>query len=196
MNQPLIKIKQEVIEQALKALAIEVINRIQERTQKGINREGKKFQPYSERPFALPAGAFFAPGWKTSARKMYRQKMIDWFTEGKGETRRKWVVVKGGYKAMKSTRFPQDKGRVNLTLSGRMLNSIVIVEQKGDEITIGFTNKELAELALIHELGLGRNPARPFMDLTPKEEKELIEEFTRILVEKAIEVNTEGFGEG
>jgi hypothetical protein len=176
----------------LTKIANQIIETIRSNSDKGIDKHGNPFEPYSTKTFALPAGAMFAPGWKTSARIMHREKLLNWFTAKSGK---KWVSVTGGYKAMKEKRFGPDK--VNLQVRGirgkGMLGSLAVIKKRNDSVVIGFRNAEAAKLALYHEvLGAGkRKVIRQFMGISPAQQKKIADQYSAIIakiVEDGIEL--------
>ncbi len=141
-----------------------VIEEIRENTDKGLDQEGKPFQKYSSSPLYIPAGAIFAPGWNTTGKRLLSKKEAE-FRNKKGGKR--WVIIPGGYAVLKNTRFPQEGGKVNLHLTGNMMNGLAITEQGTNFIKIGFSNTEAATKAMYHQvMGAGkRKVKRKFLGL-------------------------------
>ncbi len=135
--------------------------------EKQITTKGKKFKKYSTNTLVIPSGAFFADGWKTSNKRLLKSKEAS-FTKRNSKY---WVVIKGGYAKLKSNRFPQDGGKVNLHVTGGMLDSLAIVKHGNNSITIGFNSSEQAKKAMYHEVTVaGKSKVkRQFMNLPQKE---------------------------
>jgi hypothetical protein len=141
-----------------------VIEEIRENTDKGIDQDGKPFDKYSSNPLYIPASAIFAPGWNTAGKKLIKQKKAEYRSK-KGGWR--WVIIPGGYAVLRNIRFPQDRGKVNLHLTGNMMNSLAIVLQGNNWVKIGFSNTEAAAKAMYHQvMGAGkRKVKRKFLGL-------------------------------
>lgn len=172
---------------ALRRIGEWAVARIVERTQEGLDVEGRPFPPYSERPLSIPAGALWSPGSRTAARRLKAQGQLRYWRNRR--TGSLWVTIQGGYRAYKEARFPGQGGQVNLTLTGTMMRSLAVLDvetsERGGVITIGFRQAEAAERAYWHEVtGAGRSRVRRrFLGLTPGE----MEELERAIV-RAIEV--------
>ncbi|GIV82213.1 MAG: hypothetical protein KatS3mg051_1567 [Anaerolineae bacterium] len=166
-------------ETGLRRIGERVVAMIVERTLRGIDAEGRPMQPYSTRTFAMPAGALWAPGSRTAARRLRQQGALRYFQRG-GSL---WVAIQGGYRTYKEARFPGQGSEVNLTLTGSMMRSLSVREVRADtrraEIVIGFLRSEEAEKAYWHEVtGAGRSRVRRrFMGLTPDQLRALEREF-------------------
>lgn len=143
-----------------------VIEEIRENTDKGLDQDGKPFQKYSSNPLYIPAGAIFARGWKTTGKKLLRKRnrQAEYRCKKGGK---RWVIIPGGYAVLKNTRFPQDGGKVNLHVTGKMINGLAITEQGTNFIKIGFSNTEAATKAMYHQvMGAGkRKVKRKFLGL-------------------------------
>lgn len=143
-----------------------------DRTTAGRDRFGQAFRPYSTQRLAVPSGST-----TTAARKRLEAAgAIEYFTSKRSGGL--WMLVEGGYAALKAARYPQDGGAVNLRATGAMLDGLGIVAQDGDSVTIGFAS-------VPESLKAGWNIAsRDFMGLTSAETGEVagvIEDGTRIL---------------
>lgn len=134
------KVKVTIPNLSKRLLGIEIVNHIRKRTLEGKDKDGKPFKGYSTRPFAMPAGA----ATKGAISRLESSGGLTWFSSGKS----KWILIKGGYRAYKAVRKPQDGGVVNLTLSGQMMKDLGVIALPTDGITIGFNRKENAEKAL------------------------------------------------
>jgi len=61
------------------------------------------------------------------------------------------------YRIWKEKKYPQYKGKVNLTMTGNMLRSLVVILAGDNTIRIGFENEEASQLAYYHNIsGAGR----------------------------------------
>jgi len=71
------------------------------------------------------------------------------------------------YRIWKEKRYPQDRGKVNLTAKGTMLQALNTVKAMDNEITIGFDDEEQARIAYYHNIsGAGRGRViRKFLGL-------------------------------
>jgi len=179
-----------ISKQLLNRIGNEVIDRIISNTQSGKDINGQPFERYSNNPLYIPAGALFAPGWKTTGKKLIKSKDAEYRRKKGGKY---WVIIPGGYAKLKSSRFPQDSGKVNLHLTGNMLNSISIVERGNDYIVIGFNNKEAATKAIYHQImGAGkRKVIRKFLGLPDSEIAEILAGYKPLIaaeVEKLIRI--------
>jgi len=172
----------------LNRIGNEIIERITANTQAGKDIDGKPFNKYSTKPLYIPAGAFYAPGWKTTGKRMIKSKDAEYRRKIGGKY---WVIIPGGYAKLKSTRFPQDGGNVNLHVTGNMLNSLAVIERGNDYVTIGFNNKEAATKAMYHQImGAGKSKViRKFLGLPNNELAVVMGSFTKLIaaeVEKMI----------
>ena len=145
---------------ALRRAGLVAVELVVERTLAGQDRHGQAFRPYSTRPLAIPAGSTT----KGALKKLAQQEDgLFYFTSPK--TGSLWVLIEGGYAALKAARYPKDEGAVNLSATGRMLRSLGVVAQDGDSVTIGFSRTEEAEKA-------GWNiETRDFLGLTDDQER-------------------------
>lgn len=141
---------------------------IVERTLKGIDRHGNPFAPYGETPFAMPLGAITA-----RARQALGENLHE-FTTKQGAL---WAVIEGGYAAFKAAAYPQDAGSVNLSQTGRMLNSLTVVrtDPTKNSVTLGFVTGEEAQKAWYHtQAGAGPSRViRDFLGWTDEEQVQL-----------------------
>lgn len=154
---------------ALRAAGDLAVELIVSRTLEGRDRFGRPFALYSTRPYALPAGALWAQGSRTAARRLKRQGQIGYFRrQGK-----LWAIVKGGYRAYKEARLGQGD-QVNLTLTGSMLRSLRVlrVDEREGSVTIGFGRTDAAEKAYYHVVS-GAGPSRTIRDFLGLTDEEL-----------------------
>jgi hypothetical protein len=163
-------------EKLLRRVGLKAATMIVDRTQAGQDADGKPFAPYSTRDLYIPAGATT----KAARVKLDEQGKLTYFTYVR--TRSLWIIVQGGYAALKMARYPQDSRRVNLTASGAMLRGLrpvrVTRTEKGGEVVLGFSRDELAQRASYVE-----KQGRRFLGLTSAEEAKL-----EGLVEGSVEV--------
>ncbi len=161
----------DIAEVIKRRIGIRVVAAIKENTLRGIDKDGKPFAPYSEKPFAAPAGSLTQ---KVRARLDKDGKLT--FFE-KGDT--KWVRVEGGYKLVKSIKRPSDGGVVNLTDTGKLLRGLrfLSIDNEG-AIRIGWDDPELALLAYYHNVsGAGKGRVvRKFLGIPDAELQAIAEE--------------------
>ena len=136
---------------------------IVERTAKGIDATGNPFLPYSTNPFAMPASATT----KAALQRLKAQGLLNYFTTKKGTL---WVIVKGGYRALKQARYPQDSGTVNLWATGAMMRNLRVLRTDGDAVIIGFSRQEEMKKAFWNQ---NAKANRKFMGLVKNEIAEL-----------------------
>lgn len=67
-------------------------------------------------------------------------------------------------------------GKVNMTLTGRMLDDIDIISEDGNSFKIGFEDRTETEKSFNHNTG-DTVPKRPFFGLTKKETQELVRSY-------------------
>jgi len=134
------KIKVKIPNLTKQLLGLEIVKHIRKRTLEGKDKDGKPFKEYSTRHFAMPSGATT----KAALNRLESAGKLFWFKKGESE----WVVIEGGYKALKAAWKPQFGGTVNLTLTGQMMKDLSVIELSSDVITIGFNKEENAEKAL------------------------------------------------
>lgn len=134
------KIKVTIPNLSKQLLGLEIVKHIRKRTQEGRDKDGKPFKPYSTRYFAMPSGATT----QAALKRLESAGNLFWYKKGKSE----WVVIKGGYKALKAAWKPQFGGTVNLTLTGQMMKDLSVIALPKDGIQIGFNREENAEKAL------------------------------------------------
>lgn len=132
--------------QALKRLGFIIVARIKRRTEEeNVDRYGKPFKPYSARPFAMPSGATT----KRARAVLYKDGGIQYFRSPASE--KLWIVVLGGYRALKDAEFAKagGAGNVNLSRTGSMLRSLTVtgVNAETGTITIGFSRVDAAQKA-------------------------------------------------
>jgi hypothetical protein len=145
---------------ALRAAGGLAVRLIVERTQDGRDRDGAAFLPYSTRPLAVPSGSTT----KTARKALERAGLLQYFTTKRGTL---WMLIEGGYAALKRARYPQDGDAVNLSASGAMLRGLGVVSQTADSVTLGFSRAELTERAAFN---MG---TRDFLGLTAEDEAEI-----------------------
>ena len=80
------------------------------------------------------------------------------------------------YKESEEYKKKNNKGRVDLTLSGQMFRSLDF-RQKGFKNTLLFANKDMEKRAFRHDTGVGKLPVRPFFSIGRKEEGKIRTEF-------------------
>jgi len=163
--------------QLLRRAAARVILFITENTtDRGVDKNGKPFKPYSVKPFFMPSGAYINATTKSQRAKLEASNSVH-FKSSKGGKR--YVIIEGGYANFKAARFPQHGGKVNLHYSGTMMGSLAVIGEDANSITIGFTTKEAAERAYYHIVsGAGKSKVkRDFLGIT----KDQLEEVTQLL---------------
>ena len=144
------------------------VSLIKQRTQRGEDRFGKDFAPYSTRPFAMPAGGL------NRKREALSELGADYFQRN-GSL---WAIIEGGYAAYKKERYKNAPGggeTVNLTATGAMLRALSVTRvvssgagSDGGKVVVGFTSVAAAEKAYYHSVA-GAGPSetiRDFMGLT------------------------------
>jgi hypothetical protein len=91
------------------------------------------------------------------------------------------------YSEWKERKYPQFKGKVNLTRTGRMLRGLNDVAVDKNEINIRFADQESAEIAYYHNvMGAGKAKViRRFLGLT---EKELEDKTLNKFIGEAVEI--------
>jgi hypothetical protein len=179
--------------QEIQALAEGLVNKILENTHKGIDKEGKRFVPYSEKPFWMP---YKGVANKSRIPNDRRPKSKD----------AKWITWKGGYVEYRGS-MGRSTSTVDLTMTGRLLRNLqplkidteeIVIDLAGlgieglsgklvlpipkIEITIGFSDKELQELAswiingTVRTKG-GGMPARDFLGLKDEDVLEVVKNY-------------------
>lgn len=142
-----------------KWMAARVVEMIRENTIEGRDRFGKPFKPYGTRPFARPLR-----GITKAAQSILKQS--DGIIYFKKQERSTWVVIIGGYAALKAATYPGDN-TVNLTARGSMLRSLRVLSVAGNVIKIGWGRQKEAEKAYWHtQSGAGKSRViRDFLGL-------------------------------
>ncbi len=135
------KLKVTIPKTSLLLLAKDIVNTIHDNTLAGKDKDGKPFKKYSSNPFAMPSGA----ATKRAIDSLDKSGGLVWFTT---KDKAKWVVIKDGYKALKTALRPGDGGKVNLSLTGDMLNDMDVIAIGTNEVRIGFNREENAQKAL------------------------------------------------
>jgi hypothetical protein len=160
----------------LNAAAARIIAMIKERTSLGIDRNGRPFEPYSRRPFAMPLGAFFERTTGRQRTRLNKEGDLEIFRNKR--TGKRWVIIDGGYLNFKSKWSPTKAQTVNLQwrgLSGGMLGQLKNIGGGDNYRVIGFRTAEAAELAFIHSVGGAgkRRIIRDFLGITEEEIDEI-----------------------
>ena len=156
-----------------------VLERIRANTLKGLDRFGNAFKPYSSKPFAMPAGAL-----KQKARLALGKDGVKWFRAASGSM---WVVITGGYVALKSAQRPSGAD-VNMSDTGGMLRSMTVVQASATGgVVIGFSRPEMAELAYYHTVS-GAGPSRVIRDFLGLPDNQ-IEELAKRELQGGIQVS-------
>jgi hypothetical protein len=150
-------------------IGLKFLAKIRENTLAGIDAHGKPMKGYSTRPFARPMGGI--P--KNVRLQLDKEGKITYYRK-KG--RATWVVIEGGYLALKSAWY-EDGGKVNMTATGKMLRSMR-VRLEGDKIIIEFSREEEAEKAYWHNVsGAGKSRViREFLGLPDDQASEIAKE--------------------
>lgn len=142
-----LKVERDALRRAGQAAVAIIV----ERTQRGLDADGRPFKPYSTRPFALP----YTPTAFTRRTEVLLRRGpgggLVIFTTRKGGSL--WALIKGGYAAYKAARYPAYEGRANLTASGAMWRgfSVIRVDERAGTVRLGFSRAELAERAAFNE---------------------------------------------
>jgi len=172
---------------AIKTVSNGVITIVRKRTLKGKYLEGSSAGAgeYSTKPFAMPLGALTGSGYQTSLTNRMHATII-----GKGsflknsdfqlftsKTNTLWVLVKGGYKEIRSLAKKQVQ-TANLNWSGRMMRNLGIQNLTAKTSVLGFNDAESNKLAYYHNImGVGKSKKkRVFMGLTDTEVNELVQD--------------------
>jgi hypothetical protein len=134
---------------------------IKKRILSGLDKDDKEFKQYSSKPFVMPAGAT-----TKGALKKLGKDGVQYFNRNNAT----WVLIKGGYLALKKARAPEWSGKPDLTSTGAMLRSMAITKIENNSFTIGFTRSEEA-LKMYWNILRGRNP----MGLSPSDLRGLTE---------------------
>lgn len=142
----------------LQRIGLKVVELITLRTLEGKDYEDKPFKPYSTKPFAMPSGAT-----TKSSLKVLGKDNFSYFRTKSGSL---WIVVKGGYQALKKARMSGTDytGGVNLSLSGAMLRGLKVISSSANLVKIGFSRSELAQRAYFNEA-----KGRKFLGISPKD---------------------------
>ncbi|HRK05240.1 MAG TPA: hypothetical protein PLW14_09105 [Chlorobiota bacterium] len=149
------------------AVGLRVIEMIEDNIRRGESYDGTKFR-YSERPFAMPAGATrLGPRMKAFIKD---GRLTAYMAKGK----RLWVVIPKGYKDLRSMRGQNAAGDF-LTASGRMLRNLQILSVTDTTVKIGFSDPEQEQKALwLNVTGVGRSRRLwRFLGLSPQQQDEL-----------------------
>lgn len=128
-------------ESRLRLIAQMINSIIKERTTSGIDKFGKSFKEYSTKPFKTSYKGFPNKG---ILKQMVKSEQAVVFENAKGY---KMVLVKIGYADYKKQLYAKTNysGKVNLTLSGRMLQDQTVLRASENTIIIGFNNRDMAK---------------------------------------------------
>lgn len=167
----------------LKKAAATVISNIKRRTSEGKDKEGRPFQSYSRKPFGMPAGAFFNETTKLQRKRLTAGGDLQFYISKR--TKKRWVLIDGGYANYKYSRFPNRFSKVDLQVRGNrggMLGAIQMkdIDEKEHSVTIAFSSSEAARLAYYHNVsGASRSRVkRKFFGLTTEEKQEIVKMLT------------------
>lgn len=132
----------------IRAFADLVLNKIKERTMRGVGADGLPFRPYSTRPFSMPYSAV-ASSQKT--QKAIKNKDARTFRRSGAF----WIVWTGGYKSYKSYMQPNtDTNVVNLMFRGSMLRNLKVLETNSTPIFVDLSELNIAGISGIYELDI------------------------------------------
>lgn len=147
----------------------------------GIDKDGKPFQPYSTRPFAMPLGAFFANTTQRQREALRREGDLNIYRNKSGK---RWIVIDGGYLNYKQAGSPSNRGVVNLQYRGKrggMISQLGLIgaDDASGVARIGFAgqNSEAAQIAYYHVVtGVGKGKViRNFLGLIPAQKEKIKE---------------------
>lgn len=140
-----------------------VLQLIEDNVAAGVDRKGNAFAPYSTRPFARPLGG--VP--KRAISYLKSSNAIQIFTTKRGSL---WMVVEGGYAALK-TAIRQSSSGVDMQLTGDMMKQLAVLSTSDNGIVIGFLTAEAAEKAYYATVaGAGKSRViRDFLGLTDQQ---------------------------
>lgn len=138
---------------------------IKERTLKGLDKDNRPFKPYSTNPFALPAAAL--P--KYIVRQLEKSNQIKYFYR----KRIKFALVMTGYAKYKAMRYAKTgyDGTVNLTMTGSMLRSFIVLQATNKSVTLGFQRQQAALIYYFNVL-----KGRDFIGITANDLNKLIQQ--------------------
>ena len=123
-------ITKEIVNQ----LGLDILRAIKENTQRGRDKWGHGFKPYSERPFAMPYGGVFN---KTKTEQAIKAGDVSFFRNTKGEVRKAtngmWITWRGGYKQYKGYMTGANTDIVDFTFSGKMLVNLTVTDTRFDK---------------------------------------------------------------
>lgn len=142
------------------------VTAIVERTARGEDADGKPFAPYSTRPLAVPSASVSK---RVRARLQKAEDGLYYFKSRR--TGNLWMVIEGGYAAVKAARYPKDGGVVNLHATGAMMRALRVIGvdatvDGGGTVTVGFSRPEEAQKAYWN------SRTRRFLGLTDDEQAE------------------------
>lgn len=153
---------------AILQLAFYAIELINDQIKEGIDADGKRYA-YSQKPFAMPTGGSRI---KNYDRVVKDSTKVELFTSK--ATKQPWMIVKGGYKALREMRGRNPDGDY-LQDTGNMLNALSAVERANNEAAIVFTDAKAAQRAFwLTVSGAGKGRKRwNFMNLTKQNQQKL-----------------------
>ncbi len=163
-----------ITRQTLAELGSESVYITKKRTQEGKFLPGSSSgaERYSEKPFALPAGAVST---RAYSQLNGNDEEASSFITRNGEL---WLVIKGGYKKLRELEGLQSS-KVDLKRrpGSGMLNALNVIKIEPEEnaVEVGFTDRESEQIAIWHQIkGAGKNKViRKFVGHTTKEESTL-----------------------
>ena len=143
----------------LQTIGTRVIGAIIDNTSKGIDRFGKPFRKYSIKPFAMPYPAYLNFSTKASIKRNKKNESVSYFKRDGAL----FVVIKGGYNALKKERFQTGDNTVNLQVRGArgggMLGELVTGDIKENSITVKFKTSEKTTAQYEYEAKMPQNEA-------------------------------------
>lgn len=154
-------------------VAHRAVEMIQENIDAGVSVDpsgrASPFEPYSTRPFARPIGGLT----KATIKRLDDAGQIERFQREGG---RQWIIVLGGYVALKRAMNPAWTGEVDLANTGEMRRQIAVLRADENGIEIGFLTAQTSRIAFYHNVaGAGKSRTiRRFLDLTIEQREELI----------------------
>lgn len=126
-------------------IALHCLKLINDRTLKGIDKDGEPFKAYSNKPFKMP----FSRGTKRA--------LDDLIKRGEAQVIKQngvvYVIVKTGYLGYKKAYMQKTSydGTVNMTLTGEMMRNFTVIETNDNSFTLGFTDTEMAQRAVYNQ---------------------------------------------
>lgn len=133
----------------IRAFADLVLNKIKERTMRGVGADGQPFKPYSTHPFSMPYGAVAS---LQKMQKAIKNKDARTFQRSGGAL---WIVWTGGYKSYKSYMQPNtDTNVVNLMFSGSMLRNFKVLDTNSTPIFVDLAELNITGISGTYELAI------------------------------------------